>query len=294
MKRVYLIFACIIWLVSCRSGKETMSPLDIKIKSITGVGEIIYEGDLIKSIGRQQFIYNTNKELIACRMYYRGTDFIGFPSGDRQTIVTETVERYSYLRQGKLVKAELIDSVYSVTYYNDQIQNQRLLTNQPAYEYYHTGNRLDSIIKRSGFGSLSAGKVIFEYDAAGNIKREKTYENTDYPAAYPGIPYYIPITESITVYEYDNKINPFKILYDKYGVVIDFYKGKGLQNYWNKVHSNISVNNPVRMEATIKIDEITLRANTQIKYEYNAKGLPVKITYETTGQPSRTIDISYY
>ena len=287
MKQIYLICICIVWLAGCQPSDKTMHPMDIKIKSVTGVGNIVYEGDLIRSIGKQQFIYNTNKELTGCRMQYRDTVSVVFLPEPAQSIVTETIERYSYLRQGAIVKAELIDSIYSARYINNEMQDRSLLINQPAYEYYHTGNRLDSSIT-SALSNVPS-RVMFEYDVAGNIKKEKTYQVPNY-STYPNVP----IIESVTVYEYDNNVNPFKALYDKYGVVIDFYKEKGLQNYWNKVHSNISANNPVRMETAIKIGENTLRINTQIKYEYNAKGLPIKITYETTGQLSRTIDISYY
>lgn len=258
---------------SCEKPEKGLQPdySNVRIKSISGTGvtnselTFKYTNNRLTSIGKEQFIYDTEGKIIASRTFSSDTSYFMY-EGNVDTSIYVKLEKYSYRWEGGKVIEKTLDTLMSSAYRNKNNYSQSLSTNYPPTKYFYANNRIDSIY----YGFRKEGDRVtssrFEYDEAGNIKKitEHTSPINTSPTEIPTLIF----SDIIYEYEYDSHPNPFHILWQQTGIVID------------KVGSyNISKNNPIKITARV----ITSGQEQSLfgilnDYEYDSRGLPIKKT----------------
>lgn len=272
-------------LISCENNDEMeVDYSKIRIKSISDVGDFEYKEGRISSIGEEKFIYNSSNQFDHSRIYHLDTVYgYDMNTGEYGVIssIHEKLERYSYIWENKKVVGRLVDSLMDKTIKDGGIYNLSIMTNMPSAEYHYTGSILDSIVYHKPINDNSVRKVIFEYYDNGNISKLFTFYYYNPIQSFPIIPSY---SESVTeFYSYDDKPNPYYLLFKKYGVIFNKLEGR-----------NLSKNNPSSSKIRVKYNDDWLELNNNIDYKYNSNGLPEKIITNKGTMSEITIRVEYY
>lgn len=231
-----------------------------EVSYISGLGQILYQDGLIKSIGREKMIYDENDLLIASRVYSLDSMY----SYDSSSItVYEHLEKYSYIWDNSLIMLILADSLLErVEHVGQLLYNYSLLTNIPVSEQFYTGERLDSIYFYYYIDFEKTNRILLEFDESGNVTKRTEYYTPD--IGNPLIPYY---PMSITEYTgYDKHPNPYNLIFVKCNTMLNKIVGY-----------NFSANNPTGSILRIKDDDSWLQLEYSFDYIYNSDGLPVTI-----------------
>ncbi len=270
--------------ISCEKNNDIeLDYSNIRIKSISGIGDFEYEEDKITSIGSEKFVYNSSKQLDYSRIYQMDTVYgYDINTGEYGTIsfIEEKLEKYSYIWENNRVVGRLIDSLMDKTIKEGGIYNLSLETNMPSAEYFYSGDRLDSILFHKPINDKNVRKAIFEYNANGNVTKAVEFYYYNPIQSFPIQQSY---TESVTeFYSYDNKPNPYNLIFEKYGIIFNKLEGK-----------NISKNNPTSSKTRVKYNDDWLEINNSFDYEYDSNGLPTKIISNKETMSEKTTTIEY-
>lgn len=278
------VFAIIFILLQSCFFNDDITPdyLKIKISYISGIGHISYEKGLISSIGDEKLIYDKYGHLVASRIHEIDTSFNADSSS---WYIYEALEKYSYIWENNLIVGIVADSILErsetdTNYFNEY----SLYTNLPVSVHYYSGIRLDSVGIFNPLNTESKKMIFFEYDEKGNIRRNSEYLS---PPSDPNDPYeYFNYSYERSVTEfsgYDNKPNPFNIIFKQLGVIIPALATR-----------NISINNPLASTTNRPFLDTWMQIDNSYEYIYNKDGLPIVIMRNKGESNELTTLIEYY
>lgn len=279
MRTVLFFMMAIAGLAGCKKETQISRTSDIKIKSIQEPTQLLsfeYSGDKVKEVNGQHFIYDNQNRLVKSRMERTDTTAVQV-FGEIQQIVTMRKVVFSYIWQNNHIATIVKDTVYFSRFQNGQLTVMEEQLNVRYCIFFYKNDRIDSIAYHTATNSLTSGYRpiyrAFTYDDNGNIRQSREL----IPQTYPSPENYRMVTTFD--YTYDDRPNPYQILYNQLGTIIP-----GLER------GNLSNNNVVRIE--IKNDDIN--AFLTFRYQYNSKGLPVKMINYTNPTFTSATTFQYY
>jgi hypothetical protein len=279
-----LALAFIIFFSSCQSSSPNEPDFSkVKIASISELGKIEYENQQIKSIAYEIFSWDEKNQLVESTIHRMDSSYAYpiNPETDSQSLITtEFLQKCSYVYENKYPRYKMLDSLLEQTARDDTLISMSRKTGLLAEEYFYSDDKLDSIEFHNPTGDNTLKKLIYEYDDYGNISRQIEFRFRDLlwsPSLWRLEKLNIEFTD------YDNKPNPFHILYNQAGFIPEKMHGK-----------NFSKNNPLGSKITVIRNGTEMVLNNTYDYNYNSNGLPFEIILNKGSDGEKLIRISYY
>ena len=278
-KLICILTITLLFIFSCKKKDPSLVGYSkIRITSISGIGDFVYKDDKLLSVGNEILIYDHQGKLIGNRLSKIDT-MVRLDS----TIIKQS-EIGLYIWGNNKIKGRVLDTLLSsITHINQNPSSLinpswSLTTNYLANKYFYTAERLDSI-SNFGYSNIQTSyNELFIYNNDGEIIKIKT----KFPNSQGPFPYH-PISRNYdTEIEYDTHPNPFNLIYQETGVILN-----------NLKDFNFSIHNPVKRKVTISDNGTPLEIINYIYYEYNNSGLPVKIIFNRGNYGERTYIIKY-
>jgi hypothetical protein len=266
MKRIYLLFFFSFLLISCEKDKQfiaenTDMPLLSKVL-VAGVSsnEYTYNRANLPDEEKSKFFYTKHnydiRNLLISSEFY--IDPASFSSSS--SVIEAAMKRKVWVNPDNTVKS------LTVSYeYNDNEQLTRTIYRRPSvnnYEYSEFTYENDRISRQTMYwNNVRSNYIDYLYDAKGNLTKESKY--------------YVPATGiaelwTTNEYEYDNMNNPFRAF-----------------NRLMTPGKFTNPNNIIKETYTIfsEVDQMTQKVTvSNISYEYNSNGYPVKVNGEAEYQ----------
>ncbi len=270
-----LILVLLFFVSGCKK-ENTPEPQSVRISYIQPLGELEYEGDLLTLIGSSKLSYDHQQRLRTIVSSQVDTVDKWF-EGEKYLYTYGSYLQYGFAWEGSVVQGIKIDSTATQTSVNGIIVSGTYSVNNPQVSFFHTGNRLDSIVAHS---SLLNGhhRVILEYDDKNRIIRRISSGKTFYPPYQVSVPY-IQVDSS---FEYDDYNNPYHLLHRQLGTLLP-----------ELILENVSPNNPIKYTTHYKDGTTERSYETHYSYTYNAQRYPTQIVTTVGSSPANTKMLRY-
>ncbi len=244
----------------CKNDRSP-EPQPLKVVYIQSLGDLIYENDLLTSMGDNIFRYDDRHRLSAAIRSRVDTSYSWF-GGEESIRIREYYLQYGFIWEGAAVQGIKIDSTFSQSSSNDVPHWPSYSTNIPLVSFFHTGDKLDSIICHAPSELNGISRIIFEYDNKNRIIRKTLHGLTSRP------PFSFPIRyiQIHSSFEYDDYNNPYHLLYRQLGTLLP-----------ELIFDNFSPNNPLKHTTFYKEGSLELNYETNYSYTYNARRYPTQM-----------------
>ena len=285
----FSLWVIMIGLAGCQDDDLGLNLSDVQIQSIEEcisdqviwhactAHQFVYTDGRLQAIDSEQLIYDEYGALVGTRMHrmdttfrYRcasGDEFSDCERTDEILSIKETLEKYTYQWEGGYIVSRTLDTLMIKTIVDGIPASLAMQTDLPSADYYYSGDLLDSVSYHHPVNGVNISKVVFAYDAVGNIATRKEYYRTDpYAFVTPPPVAASPYSEVITEFlRYDDMSNPYYTMFRRYGVMLNQLEGKSL-----------SKNNPTEAISRIQYNGGELEIDHRYEYEYR-HGLPTTI-----------------
>lgn len=271
-----LIPLLLFFVSGCKNDKG-LEPQLIKILYIQSLGDLIYENDLLTSMGNNIFRYDDRYRLNAIIKSRIDTSYSWF--GEEKNIhIREYYFQYGFVWEGTTVQGIKIDSTFFQSSSNGIPRWPSYSTNIPLVSFFHTGNKLDSIVCHAPSELNGISKIFFEYDNKNRIIRKTSHGLTSRPPfSFPVK--YIQIDSS---FEYDDYNNPYHLLYTQLGTLLP-----------ELIFDNFSPSNPLKHTTFYKEGSLEHNYEINYSYTYNAQRYPTQIVTTVGSSAANTKMLRY-
>lgn len=274
-----------ILLPGCEPGENESA--DFRIDRIDNVGRFHYEGGRLIRLGDESLGYGPDGSLSTSRIFYATDTLVEYNSiwgGYYDSTFEYRLEKYTYSRVDPGTLMRITDTFIHKVFQSSRIPfpDIRSFDADTSYFWFNQDGTLDSIVLsgdysseinwwmpvksgREGTGPLKTRvSTAYSYDLRRNITSVRNYQAG--------------LLINRSEYSYDDHPNPYQRIFRLTGTLLRSTAG-----------TNFSVNNPVSILLTdYHQSEFPVQKSSAIRYDYNPRGLPVTIYYETD-----TVRISY-